>query len=85
MKTGFLPLLALLFLLSFPGTVEARDLGEILRGPAFFPADQTTSKPEEWLQAPIDYGKWAQGADVALTLDQTSLSGLFADHSTICP
>ncbi len=64
----FLTMLCLSFL--DVGIVQARDLTQVLRGPAFFPTDKTTSRPQKWLDAPIKYGKWAKGADVALTLDQ---------------
>ena len=58
--------------LLFPGGRAARagDPGAVLRGPAFFPPGRTVDKPQQWLDAPIVRSDWAQGADVAMTLDQ---------------
>lgn len=40
------------------------------RGPAFIAAGETLEMPAGWLDKPVRYEKWAEGADMAVTLDQ---------------
>ncbi len=68
------------FLLFFViGPVSAGNLTDDLKGPAFSDPDQTVQKPERWIKSPIRYGKWAKGADVAITLDQRQYY-IFQEH-----
>lgn len=48
-----------------------------LSGPAFAVNSHTVPMPPEWLKRPVKYEKWAQGADIAVSLDQ-HLYGAFA-------
>jgi phosphate transport system substrate-binding protein len=63
-KAGFLiPLVAL----SFGVAVLA---AEPLKGPSFIYPGRTVEMPEWWVKKPIRYEKWADKADVSVTLDQ---------------
>lgn len=63
-KTGFLiPFVAL----SFGVAVHA---AEPLKGPSFIAPGQTFEMPPEWVKKPIRYEKWADKADVSVTLEQ---------------
>jgi len=41
-----------------------------LAGDAFSDPAKQTEMPEEWVKKPIQYKEWAEGADLALSLDQ---------------
>ncbi len=43
---------------------------EPLRGPSFIAPGQTFEMPPEWVEKPIRYEKWADKADVSVTLEQ---------------
>ncbi|MCK5877273.1 MAG: substrate-binding domain-containing protein [Candidatus Marithrix sp.] len=60
-------LLGLLLILTTT-TVWAVD--ELLAGKAFTEPSQQVDMPKEWLEQPIEYEKWAEGADLAISLDQ---------------
>jgi phosphate transport system substrate-binding protein len=73
MKVRSQPLISFtLFLSLFFGFTPllAANLTEALKGPAFSDPNQTVNKPQKWREAQIRYGKWAKGADIAVTLDQ---------------
>jgi ABC-type phosphate transport system substrate-binding protein len=44
--------------------------GELLAGKAFTDPSQQTEMPKEWRKQPIQYKRWAKGAELAVTLDQ---------------
>lgn len=61
---GFLiPVIALLF------GVAVR-AAEPLKGPSFTDPRQTFEMPSEWKKKPIRYEKWADNADISVTLEQ---------------
>jgi phosphate transport system substrate-binding protein len=63
-KTGFLiPFVVLLFVVE----VHA---AESLKGPSFTDPGRTFEMPPSWVKKPIRYEKWADKADVSVTLDQ---------------
>ncbi|HHB92578.1 MAG TPA: hypothetical protein ENK59_05125, partial [Thioploca sp.] len=43
---------------------------ELLAGKAFTDPSKQVDMPQEWLEQPIKYEKWAKGADIAVSLDQ---------------
>ncbi|MDM8566315.1 substrate-binding domain-containing protein [Candidatus Halobeggiatoa sp. HSG11] len=49
-------------------TVWAAD--ELLAGKAFTDPSKQIDMPKEWIEQPIQYEKWAEGADLAVSLDQ---------------
>ena len=63
-KTGFL-ILFVAFL--FGVAVHAV---ETLKGPSFIDPGQTFEMPAEWVKKPIGYERWADKADVSVTLEQ---------------
>lgn len=63
-KSGFIiPFVALLF-------GVAVHAAETLKGPPFIYPGQTFEMPAEWVKKPISYEKWADKADVSVTLEQ---------------
>ncbi|MBF0381279.1 MAG: substrate-binding domain-containing protein [Magnetococcales bacterium] len=81
MKIYFQVVLVLLILPLFFSVdgVKASALTDELKGPAFSDPDKVARKPERWIKTPIKYGKWAKGADVAVTLDQRQFY-IFESH-----
>ncbi len=43
---------------------------ETLKGDAFTDTSRHVQMPEKWIKRPIKYEKWAEGADLSVTLDQ---------------
>jgi len=61
-------LIAVLLLLASPPTLSFTS--QKSAGKAFDYSDQSVQKTPDWTKKPIVYDKWAQNADLAVTLDQ---------------
>jgi hypothetical protein len=59
----FIPFVALLFGVAVPAAGP-------LKGPSFTAPGQTFEMPSEWMKKPIRYEKWADNADISVTLEQ---------------
>jgi ABC-type phosphate transport system substrate-binding protein len=46
------------------------EASKILTGNSFITSYKTVEMPEDWIKNPIQYDKWAENADIAITLDQ---------------
>jgi hypothetical protein len=66
-----LPLMAVLALPALPvHRTASADMGVDLRGPAFSDPSSRVAMPPQWERQPILYESWAEGADLAVSLDQ---------------
>jgi ABC-type phosphate transport system substrate-binding protein len=69
-KNVFSPVIFALILSCFLYSVPCHASGDTLHGEPFSHTTETIPMPEEWKMQPIQYEDWAQGADLAVTLDQ---------------
>lgn len=67
MMRSFIRITACCVLLGFAASTLAE---EVLRGPAFTESSVEVYVEEGWTTRKLTYGQWAQGADLAVTLDQ---------------
>lgn len=75
-KFMLVQLLAISFLFPVRPFTATAQSGDNLGGPPFSKSEQQLPMPEDWQQRPIHYEEWAQGADLALSLDQQLYAAL---------
>jgi phosphate transport system substrate-binding protein len=66
MKNYFKPAI-ILIIIFFSISVQARDP---LTGPSFTDPSEVFKMPPDWVKKPIKYEDWAEGSDLAVTLEQ---------------
>lgn len=57
-------------IIMFLASWAVSEVSQGLRGPAFSDPGKQINMPDDWKQQPLTYEKWAENADLAITLDQ---------------
>jgi len=69
-KPSFLALFLGSTLWAISAVSTADEMGSLVTGNAFSDPTKQVEMPEEWVKKPIEYKEWAEGADLAISLDQ---------------